>query len=166
MLWQDSGSSATRVRLSYYVKRGAIHRLRKGIYAKTMDYSKYELATRIFTPSYVSFETVLAKEGLIFQVYDSVYVASYTTREITIDKHVYSYKTIKNTVLMNSIGIENKNETSIATKERAFLDTLYINNDYHSDTLRSLDWDKVFQILPIYDNQRMTKKVKQLFKSK
>lgn len=31
----------------------------EGIYAKDKNYEKYELATKIFTPSYISFETVL-----------------------------------------------------------------------------------------------------------
>lgn len=163
LLWQDSGSSATRVRINYYVKKGDLYHIRKGFYAKNKDYSKLELATRIFTPSYVSFETVLARDGLVFQYYEQIFVASYITRQITIDNQVYSYKKIKDTVLINSIGVEHIDETSIATKERAFLDTLYVNNDYFFDNL-SLDWDKVFLILPIYDNKRMAKKVNQIFK--
>jgi len=58
ILWQDPGTSATRVRISYYVKKGALIRLRKGLYVKSENYNKIELATRIFTPAYVSFETV------------------------------------------------------------------------------------------------------------
>jgi len=165
LLWQDPGSSAARVRINYYVKRGGLYHIRKGLYAKNKYYSKLELATRIFTPAYVSFETVLAKEGLIFQMYDPVFIASYTTREISIEGQTYSYKKMKYSVLIDPVGIENNNETSIATKERAFLDTLYINNDYHFDNLRSLDWDRVLEILPLYDNKRMTKKVYQLHKS-
>lgn len=164
MLWQDSNTDAARVRLSYYVRNGDLYRIRRGLYAKNKQYNKLELATRIFTPSYVSFETVLAKEGLIFQYQTKIQVASYLTREIEIDGQVYSYKKIKNAILTDSLGVENLNETSIATQERAFLDTLYTNTNYHFDNLRSLDWDKVFNILPIYDNKRMTKVIDQLFK--
>lgn len=165
ILWQDPGSSATRVRISYYVKKGDLIRLRKGLYVKNKDYNKIELATRVFTPSYVSFETVLAKEGLIFQMYQPIFIASYTTRKIIVDNQEYSFKTMKNNILTNSLGVENSNETSIASKERAFLDTLYVNNDYFFDNLRSIDWEKVNIILPIYDNQRMVKKVSQLQRS-
>jgi len=166
LLWHDSGSTATRVRISYYIKKKDLYHIRKGLYAKSNDYSKIELATRVFTPAYVSFETVLGKEGLIFQVYNTIFVASYTTRKITIDNQIYSYKTIKDTILTNSAGIKNIDETSIATKERAFLDTLYANTDYHFDNLRSIDWDKVFDFLPIYNNKRMEKTVNKLFKTK
>jgi len=141
-----------------------LHRIRRGLYAKSKQYDKLELATRIFTPSYVSFETVLAQEGLIFQYQTHITVVSYLTRMISIDNQVYSYKKIKNTVLMNSLGIENLNETSEAIKERAFLDTLYTNLDFYFDNVRSLDWNKVFSLLPIYDNKRMVKVVENLFK--
>ena len=162
LLWQDSDTDSARVRLNYYVRKGDLYRIRRGVYAKSRDYNKLELATRIFTPSYVSFETILAKEGLIFQYQNQITSASYLTREVTIEEQTYSYKKIKDTVLTNVSGIELTDETSVATKERAFLDTLYTNNNYHFDNVRSLDWDKVHAILPIYDNKRMNKTVGQM----
>lgn len=164
LLWQDSNIEAARVRLSYYVRKGDLYRVRRGVYTKSKEYDKLELATRIFTPSYVSFETVLAREGLIFQYQTNIQIASYLGREIVIDGQVYCYKKIKNTILTDSVGVEILNETSIATKERALLDTLYTNADYYFDNLRSLDWDKIFVILPIYNNKRMAKIVDKLFK--
>lgn len=163
LLWSEPGTAAARVRLNYYVKKGELYRIRKGLYAKNRDYNRLELATRIFTPSYVSFETVLAREGLIFQYYDKIFVASYLVREITVDQQIYSYRKIKTGVLINSIGVENVDETSIATKERAFLDILYMNADYQFDNYRSINWDIVFDILPIYSNQRMAKRVTRLY---
>jgi hypothetical protein len=65
---------------------------------------------------------------------------------------------------MNSEGIEHVNETSIANRERAFLDMIYINANYHFDNIRSINWDMVFEILPIYNNQKMAKNVKTLYK--
>lgn len=164
LLWNEPSTATTRVRLNYYVKKGDLYRIRKGLYAKDRNYNMLELATRIFTPSYVSFETVLAKEGLIFQYYDKLFVASYLAREITIDQQTYAYRKIKTAVLINTTGVENVNETSIATKERAFLDILYVNADYQFDNLRSLNWEKVFEILPIYRNQRMGKKVTSIYR--
>jgi predicted transcriptional regulator of viral defense system len=164
LLWNEPNNAAARVRLNYYVKKGDLYRIRKGLYAKSRQYDRLELATRIFTPSYVSFETVLAKEGLIFQYYDKITVASYLVRELTVDRQVYSFRKIKTRVLINSLGVESVSETSIATRERAFLDTLYVNADYQFDNLRSLGWDKVFEILPIYTNRRMAKKVDSMYK--
>ncbi len=162
LLWHEPVTAATRVRLHYNVIKGELYRIRKGLYAKSKDYNKLELATRIFTPSYVSFETVLAKEGLIFQYYSQIFVASYLTREITVDGQAYSFRKIRTGVLTNPLGVDLASETSIATRERAFLDTLYINADYQFDNLRSLNWEKVFEILPIFNNQRMAKMINQL----
>ena len=166
ILWKDANTDAARVRLNYYVKRGYLYRIRRGLYAKDTNYNKMELATKISTPSYISFETVLIKEGLIFQFQDSITVASYLSREITVDNQKYTLKRIKKQVLINNLGINISDSISIASKERAFLDILYINGDYHFDNTRSLDWDKVNLILPIYNNKRLEKLVRKLYKQK
>ena len=163
LLWGEPSSQAVRVRLSYYAKQGKLYRIRRGLYAKDKNYHKFELATRIFTPSYVSFETVLSQEGMIFQFYDKIFVASYLAREIEIDSQVYSFRRIKEPILTNAVGVEHRDESSIALKERAFLDTLYLNEDYQFDNLGALDWNKVFEMLPIYNNGRMFKKVIKLY---
>jgi predicted transcriptional regulator of viral defense system len=163
MLWGEPSSEAVRVRLNYYVKQGFLYRIRRGLYAKDKKYNKLELATRIFTPAYVSFETIISKEGVIFQFYSQIFVASYLTREITIDDQIYSFRKIRNSLLTNSIGVELKDESSLATKERALLDILYLNSDYHFDNIDGAEWEKIFEILSIYGNKRMDKKVKALY---
>lgn len=162
LLWGDSGNAA-RVRVNYYIKNGDLYRIRQGLYAKDRNYDKFELSTRIFTPAYVSFETVLGQSGITFQYYGQIFVVSYLTRDIKCDEQTYSFRKIKDTVLTNKAGLENRGEYPMASKERAFLDTIYINKDYHFDNLSPLDWDKVFEILPIYGNKRMAKKVKEFF---
>lgn len=164
LMWQDLNPDITKVRLNYFVKKGDLCQIRRGIYSKEKNYDKLELATKIFIPSYVSFETVLAREGLIFQFQTQITVATYTNREITIEDQVYSFRKLKDQILSNAIGIEHIDETSIATKERAFLDTLYTKADYFFDNTRSLDWDRVFAMLPIYNNKRLVKSVNKLFK--
>jgi hypothetical protein len=163
LIWREEASPATLVRINYYIKKGELIKLRKGIYAKNKQYDKLELATRIFTPSYVSFETVLVREGLIFQIYESIFVASYLTREITIDGQVYSFRKVKDPILTYPLGVNHENNRSLASKERAFLDTLYAHKDYHFDHLQVLDWEKVFDILPVYENKRMENRVKWIF---
>jgi predicted transcriptional regulator of viral defense system len=163
LLWHEANSNAARVRLNYFVNKGDLFRVRKGLYAKNENYNKLELATRILIPSYVSFETALAKEGLIFHYYEKIFIASYATREITIDQQIYSFRKVKQEVLLNANGVNQSGETSIAVKERAFLDMLYVNSSYHFDNIRSLDWDLIFEILPIYSNQRMAKKVRDIY---
>jgi predicted transcriptional regulator of viral defense system len=164
LLWGETAAANVRVRLSSYVKNGKLVRVHHGIYAKDKNYDRLELATRIYTPSYISFETVLTRAGVNFQYYGNLFVASYVTREIEADGQKISFIKIKDYVLSNTAGIEHINDVAIATKERAFLDRVYVSKDYHFDHLDILDWDKVFQILPIYRNKRMDKKVAEYFK--
>ena len=156
LLWGEADSRLVRKRLYRYVKSGKLFPLRRGIYARIKDYDKYELATKIYTPAYISYETVLAKAGVIFQFYSQVFVASYLTREIIVDKQTYSFRKIKDSILTNPAGIESKDGYSIATPERALLDIIYHNKDYHFDHLGNIEWDSVLTILPIYGgNKRM-----------
>lgn len=163
LLWGEERENTVSARLNKYVKAGKLIRVRRGLYAKDKNYDKFELATRIYTPSYISFETVLTRAGINFQYYSNIFVASYVKREIEIGDQKITFIRMKNYVLSNTAGIEHKAGFAIATKERAFLDRIYVSKDYHFDHLDPLDWDKVFEILPIYNNKRMIKKVNKYF---
>jgi len=165
LLWKETETNLVKRRINHYVKTGKLYHIRKGIYAKDKNYDRLELATKIYPPSYISFETVLVKAGIIFQYYKQIFVASYLSREITIDNQVYVYKKIKDSVLTNNAGIEVKNNYSLASPERAFLDIIYLYKEYHFDNLSSLNWDKVFEILPIYRNKKMEQRVQKYFQN-
>ena len=163
LLWGEARHQTVSGRLNKYVRAGKLVRVRRGIYAKDNNYNRFELATRIYTPSYISFETVLTRTGINFQYYDNIFVATYVTREIEADGQKISFVLMKDYVLSNTAGIEHTDGIATATKERAFLDRIYVSKDYHFDNLGALNWDKVFEILPIYHNMRMGKKVKTYF---
>lgn len=163
LLWSEEREQRVSLRLNKYVKSGKLIRLRRGIYAKDENYNRFELATRIYTPAYVSFETVLTRSGINFQKYDTIFVASYVTRDLEVKGQKISFVRMKDYVLSNILGIEHQDGVALATKERAFLDRIYVSQDYHFDNLTVLDWDKVFEILPIYHNKRMEKRVKVYF---
>lgn len=165
LLWGEQTESAVRVRLNYYAKTGKLIRVHRGFYAKDKNYDRFELATRIYTPSYISFETVLTREGVNFQYYGNIFVASYVNREINVGEQKITFVRMKDYVLSNTVGIEHKDGYAIATRERAFLDRVYVSKDYHFDNLANLNWNKVFEILPIYHNKRLEKKVQEYFKS-
>jgi hypothetical protein len=151
----ETNTALLKRRINYYIQKGELYAIRKGIYAKDRNYDRVELANKIFTPAYISLETVLAKEGIVFQHYDQISVVSYLSREISCDGQTYVFRRMKDIVLTNSLGIEKKGNYYIASKERAFLDTIYLNKNYHFDNLSSIDWDKCFEMLPIYDNKAM-----------
>jgi len=163
LLWGEAAENAIRVRLSKYVKTGKLIRVHRGIYAKDDQYDRFELATRIYTPSYISFETVLTRSGVNFQYYGNVFVASYVGREIAVDNLRIVLVRMRKYVLCDLSGIDHAAGYSVATKERAFLDRVCISKEYHFDHVDVLDWDKVFEILPIYRNKKMEKRVREYF---
>lgn len=165
LIWRDTRKQSIASSVAYYVKKGELYPLRRGIYAKDKNYNRFDLATRIYTPSYISFETVLAKAGVIFQYYGQIFVASYQSREISCDGQKYSFKKMKSSILTNQAGIENKGGYYIASTERAFLDVAYLNTNYHFDNLSPLDWKKVFLLLPLYDNKMLEKRVDFYYKA-
>lgn len=150
-------------KISYYVKVGKILRLRKGIYGKE-NFNPLELANKIYTPSYISFETVLKKEGISFQESSSIFVASYLTRRIKCAGLEIFYRKIKDEVLTNPKGIERKETHFIASKERAFLDSVFVYKNYHFDNLSVLDWENIFDLVKIYKSKALEKRVAQYFK--
>ncbi len=164
-LWNEKDTKAAISRINYYIKNKQLIRLRRGLYAKSIDYNRYEVANKIYIPSYISFETVLQHEGMVFQGYTSIYVASYKTKDIVINGQKYCFRTIRNVTLTNHRGLYQKEGVWIASAERAFLDTLYLNKDYYFDNLSALDWEKVNDLMLIYgNNKRMLKIVKELEK--
>lgn len=150
-------------RVNYFVLVGKLKNLRKGIYAKD-NFNFLELANKIYTPSYVSLETVLEKEGIIFQKYQTIFLASYLTRRIKVAGREIFYRKIKDEILLNNLGIEEGDSYFIATKERAFLDAIFLYKDYHFDNLKPLDWDKVEELKSIYSNKALEKRVREYYR--
>ena len=64
LLWRTSDPNTIMSRVNYYVKKKYLYHIRRGIYAKNKRYNRFEVATKIFIPSYISFETVLAEAGI------------------------------------------------------------------------------------------------------
>ncbi|MDP2837879.1 MAG: hypothetical protein Q8O53_01200 [Candidatus Moranbacteria bacterium] len=160
LLWGASDVNFVKKKIYRYVKAGRMNAVRRGVYSKDKHYDRYELATKIYTPAYIGMETTLGAAGITFQLYSQIFVTASVTKDIECDGQKYSYKKIKDTILTNQLGIESREQYSIASPERAFLDVIYLNQDYHFDNLSSLNWEKVQEILPIYGgNKRMAKMV-------
>ena len=160
----ETSPTLLKRRINHYIMKGELYPIRRGIYGKDKNYNRFELATKIYTPSYISFETVLSREGMIFQHYSQIFLASYLTREIECDNQAYVFRRLKQLVLTNPLGIEQKENLSIASRERAFLDMLYLHGDFYFDNLSQIAWDKCFEMILIYRNKAMAKRLDSYFK--
>lgn len=156
MLTGETNFVSLNKKLNYSVHSGKLLNLRKGIYSK-LNYDLEELACRIFLPSYISLEYVLQKSGVIFQYSSEISSVSYLSRTVTINDKDFTFRKIKNSILMNTSGIiQNKNAVNIATPERAFLDMLYLNSNYTFDNVHVLNKELVFKLLPIYNSKKLS----------
>ena len=161
LLLGNSNRDNLKAKINYYVKTGKLLNLRKGIYAKR-DYNPLELAVKVYNPSYVSLETVLEREGVIFQKYETIFAVSYLSRKIEVDHREIRYRRIREDVLLNKEGVLLENGYAIATKERAFLDVLYLYKDYYFDNTDILDKDVLLNMASIYKLKNLKEKIKDI----
>lgn len=162
VLWGISNYDYLKTRIQYYIKQGYLHRICHGLYAKEKgSFDLLEVGNKLRTPSYVSFETVLSAEGIVFQYYASVFLASDFTRTIKNTAGEFVYRKLKDEILFCQKGLIFSGTYCVASKERAFLDAVYLYRNYHFDNLRPLDWKKVDQLAPLYQSKILLTRVKE-----
>jgi len=164
LIWKKTDQNDLYQSVSYYVKTKALIRLSRGLFAIDKKYNLKELGTHIYTPSYISFETVLREEGVIFQHYEDIFLAGKWSIKKNINSQNFVFRKIKAIVLYNLEGIKRKDNYSIATLERAFLDMIYLFPDYYFDNLENIDWDKCFKMVKIYKNKELLKRLNKYYK--
>ncbi|MCX6580629.1 MAG: hypothetical protein NT166_10650 [Candidatus Aminicenantes bacterium] len=163
VLLEESNFDNLKAAVHYYVKKNMISQVRRGVYAKD-NYDPLELAIKIYPPAYIGFEFVLFKEGLVFQYDETITVASYLSREIRVGNYNLRYRKVKESILTSPEGLEFRPHFTMAGKERAFLDILYLNRNFYVDYIGKLDRKKILKILPIYENLNLEKRVRGIFK--
>jgi len=151
-------------RLNYYVRQGQLLNPRRGVYTK-QNYRIEELAACLYVPSYISFEYVLQRKGVVFQYDTKITMASYLSRTINIGDSEISYRKIKGEILVNMSGVDFIDGVFVASAERAFLDLFYLNPDFYFDNLSTLNKKKINELLPIYLSKALEKRVKNLLKN-
>jgi len=159
LIWEETNNVNLLSKIKYYAKQGSLIRLTRGVFAKSKEYNIKELATSIYTPSYISFETVLREAGIIFQHHDAVFVAGPYPTTKKIDGHLITFRKLKNGILYNGLGVKLEKNYSIATPERAFLDTIYLSPKFYFDNLRSINWELCHELTKIYNNKQLIKRL-------
>jgi len=130
----------------YYVKKGDLLRLTKGIYALDSSYSPKELANKLRTPSYVSLHTVLSESGVAFQPYSSIFLVSGRSEKIVVGANQFIYHKIKDEILYNTLGITVVDGVFQAVLERALADKIYLSGIEQLDNVRKIDWNFLHQL--------------------
>ena len=136
-LW-DEDYRNTVIYAKRMVIKGLILKLVKGYYVLNREYSVYELANLIISPSYVSFNSALLFNGVCFQLSNTVQSVSLLNYQKEVGDRVYKYQSMKKDLFFNAEGIDSKNNVSVASPERALLDSFYFGVVANVD-----DWDKI-----------------------
>ncbi len=105
-------------------------------------------------------ETVLRMNGVIFQYDNTITLVSYQTKTIYAStEEVFVFRKIANSILMRKEGKIITPKYTIATLERAFLDLCYVDKWRTYENITPLDKKKVIDLLPLYSNSALTKRV-------
>ena len=166
-----------RRRLNEWQDKGYIKKVIRGYYIfsdlKLDEKVIFEIANRIYSPSYISFETAFAYYGLIPE---SVYgITSASTRKTYAFKTSlakFSYRTIKPSLFFGYLLEEqNGRYFKIASPEKAVLDYFYINpciknnNDFESlridkgEFLKIIDRNKISIFLRRFERKALKKRI-------
>lgn len=136
-LWQESPKN-TVVTAKRMVAKNLILKLAKGYYAICQDYNIYELANLIVSPSYVSFNSALLFWGACFQVSGTMQSVALLNYEKKVGDKTYKYQAMKKDLFFYFEGLDSKNNISVASPERALLDSFYFGFAANVD-----DWEKI-----------------------
>ena len=159
ILWQETSRDNLKAKISYYVKKGSLHRLARGIYAKQKDFRIRELAASFYSPSYISFETVLRGAGVIFQHYSAIFVAGPWSLKRRVAGQSFVIRRLKSQLLYNPLGVLQRDSYSIATPERAFVDMVYLFPKYFFDHPDRLDWALCLEIAKTFGSRSLLEHV-------
>lgn len=126
-LFSVSESAATFF-LARHCQSGLFSRLKNGLYVLSSHFPPEEaIANRLYQPSYLSFEYVLARHGIIPEaVYSVTSATTKPTRQFEVDGKSYEYFTIKEKAYAGYRPEKiNGHVVLVAVPEKAFADTLY-----------------------------------------
>ncbi len=161
-IWRTKESS-TKTITSRKVKKGELVRIKRGIFALSSKYNKFELACKMTPGSYVSLFTVLKNEGVIFQQFNTIYLVSQRAKNIKIGDMNYEYHAIKNLNFITE-GIILNDTYSIARVERAILDVFFLfNSDFSDFNISQFDKELFLKLAKLY-NKKVQKKADQFIK--
>jgi len=161
-------SSVAATKLTRYRQAGYLICPRRGVYylgSEVEDKSK--IANKVYSPSYISLDSALAKYDLIPEtVYTLTSVTTKATREFTDDQTVYRYYRIKKEAFT---GYHQEDDTLWADPEKAVVDYLYFVSQGKrelNDRLRikKIDQKKVLFYAKFFNNTRLNKLIKTIFK--
>ncbi|MEM3394158.1 MAG: hypothetical protein QXY79_03840 [Candidatus Methanomethylicia archaeon] len=148
-IWGISNQNTLYTTIKRYVEKGILIPIFKGLYSTIPleQVDPIEIGSSIaHRYAYLSTEYVLAEKGIIQQAIDKYTFISNFSRRIKVGEFNFLFRKLKDEFLFNPIGIEKKDNSFIASTERAVADLLYFNPHYHFDLPHNINWNEVRNI--------------------
>ncbi|HBO16581.1 MAG: hypothetical protein US15_C0041G0008 [Candidatus Moranbacteria bacterium GW2011_GWF1_36_4] len=163
--WSIENKKILYTQISRAKEQGFLRTIQRGLYALDgLEVDRLELAGNLKKKSYISFETVLAKNGLINQWYGSYFLASDREADIENEYGKFNYRKLSEKILNNRLGIIDSGHYFTAGTERAICDYFYKVGFQQLDDLEEIDQNKLIEISKIYHNKRLEKDILKLTK--
>jgi predicted transcriptional regulator of viral defense system len=147
VLWGINNDSTLYQTIYRLIKKKIFFRIQKGFYSIVPldQLNPIEIGFRAINHfSYLSTESVLSKNGIINQSPSKITFLSSSPANFTINGVSYLVRQLKPQCLNNTVGIiQNDQGVFIATTERAIVDILYFQPNYHFDGDNLIDWKLV-----------------------
>lgn len=126
------------VALKRWVAVGIIEKVAQGIYVPLgSSISMEKVAAQLYIPNYLSFESALARYGILNLIpYTITFATTRKTRKYSLQKQAVEFRQIAPELFF---GFEMKNDIYIASPEKAFLDEVY----FMTRGKATLDFDEI-----------------------
>lgn len=145
-MWGITNLNTLYTTIKRYTQKGILIPVRKGLYATTppdrIDPVRLGLAV-LHNYAYLGCETVLAREGVIFQAVQAITLVSVKSRKFEAGGSSYVVRQLNPSYLYQTIGIDDSKGYRQSSPERAVADMLYFNPHYHFDGTDRIDWKAV-----------------------
>lgn len=155
-----------------YAKKGLIKRLKRGLYSlHDTHISSFCLANKLYTPSYISFDTALSHYGLIPEtVYSITSATTKATRRFTVQGINYTYQTLKKEFFTGYRAVKYQGETVLlAEPEKALADYLYFVElkkrtfSYERLNLKKIKKIKLIAYVRLFKRPKMINLIKEIY---
>jgi predicted transcriptional regulator of viral defense system len=149
VLWGIEKENTLHTTIKRYIQRGILYRIHRGFYATVpiLEIDPVLLGlSSLRRYGYLSTESVLAQNGIIFQQIKKITLVSNLSRQFKITNHSFLVRCLKEEFLYNEAGISVTSQGRIASVERAVADLLYYNSHYHFDAPNLINWKQVEKI--------------------
>lgn len=158
--------------LARYIKKGLITRLRREYYCfSTYPPSEFEIANKIYQPSYISFDQALSYYHLIPEtIYSITSATSLSSREFRVNNLIYTYQKIKKEAYR---GYRPQNiaghTVMMAEPEKALADYLYFVDlkkrglHYERLDLKKIKKNKLIYYARLYHRPKINKLIDEIY---